>query len=74
MTVTLGKLIDNYLIKFDIFIINIIFIKLLFFKTDQMLVNGREKLVKDNKGLRGKLQTREGNHIDTMFVDRRARY
>ena len=36
-------------------------------------MSGREKLIKENKGLRSKIVTRDGNHIDTMFVDRRKR-
>lgn len=37
----------------------------------QMLVQGRAKLVLENKGVRNKIQTLDGNEIDTMFVDNR---
>ncbi|XP_026691866.2 phosphatidylserine lipase ABHD16A isoform X1 [Ciona intestinalis] len=33
----------------------------------------RAKLVEENDGIRGKLLARDGNSIDTMFVDRRGR-
>lgn len=35
------------------------------------LVDGRNKMVENNNGKRAKLLTRDGNHIDSMFVDRR---
>ncbi|XP_050499115.1 phosphatidylserine lipase ABHD16A isoform X1 [Diabrotica virgifera virgifera] len=38
---------------------------------DQSLMQGRSKLVELYRGERYKLQTADGNHIDTMFVDRR---
>ncbi|CAG2107773.1 unnamed protein product, partial [Medioppia subpectinata] len=37
------------------------------------LEDGRTKLVEENSGERYKLLARDGNHIDTMFVDRRVR-
>jgi pimeloyl-ACP methyl ester carboxylesterase len=37
----------------------------------QMLVQGRAKLVIENNGTRSKVQTLDGNEIDTMFVDNR---
>lgn len=37
----------------------------------QMLVQGRAKLVFENKGIRNKVQTLDDNEIDTMFVDNR---
>ncbi|XP_068232788.1 phosphatidylserine lipase ABHD16A [Palaemon carinicauda] len=46
-------------------------IQLLQLALDQYLVNGREKLIHDHKGLRNKIISRDGNTIDTMFVDRR---
>jgi hypothetical protein len=36
-----------------------------------MLVQGRAKLVLENKGVRNKIQTIDGNEIDTMFIDNR---
>ncbi|XP_039269831.2 phosphatidylserine lipase ABHD16A-like [Styela clava] len=35
------------------------------------LDDGRNKMVENSKGKRAKLLSRDGNHIDTMFVDRR---
>ena len=37
------------------------------------LIDGRSRMVEENKGRRCKLETRDGNYIDTMFVDRRSR-
>lgn len=37
-----------------------------------MLVQGRAKLVMQQNGTRNKIETLDGNSIDTMFVDRRA--
>lgn len=37
----------------------------------QMLVQGRAKLVLENKGIRNKVQAIDGNEIDTMFIDNR---
>ncbi|KAL7642335.1 UNVERIFIED_CONTAM: hypothetical protein RMT77_006896 [Armadillidium vulgare] len=36
-----------------------------------VLEEGREKLVKSDRGSRSKIITRDGNSIDTMFIDRR---
>lgn len=36
-----------------------------------MLVQGRAKLVMEHNGVRNKLETTDGNEIDTMFVDNR---
>ncbi|XP_077986673.1 phosphatidylserine lipase ABHD16A-like [Glandiceps talaboti] len=36
-----------------------------------MLQQGRAKLIDDHKGMRAKLLARDGNKIDTMFIDRR---
>ena len=38
-----------------------------------MLVQGRENLIQDHNGIRRKLETADGNEIDTMFVDNRSR-
>ncbi|XP_061486210.1 protein ABHD16B-like [Rhineura floridana] len=38
-----------------------------------LLVNGRTRLMEDFHGKRAKLIARDGNEIDTMFVDRRKR-
>ena len=35
------------------------------------LQSGREKWILEKKGVRYKLETTDGNHIDTMFFDRR---
>lgn len=37
----------------------------------QMLVQGRARLVLENKGIRNKIETLDGNEIDTMFIDNR---
>lgn len=37
-----------------------------------MLVQGRARLVLEQKGIRNKIQTIDGNTIDTMFIDSRA--
>jgi alpha/beta hydrolase fold len=37
----------------------------------QMLVQGRAKLVMQQKGIRNKVQAIDGNEIDTMFIDNR---
>ncbi|XP_072176631.1 phosphatidylserine lipase ABHD16A-like [Diadema setosum] len=37
------------------------------------LLLGRTKLIEKDHGIRAKLRTRDGNSIDTMFVDRRLR-
>lgn len=39
----------------------------------QMLVQGRAKLVLENRGIRNKIEAIDGNEIDTMFVDNRKR-
>ncbi|XP_054156741.1 phosphatidylserine lipase ABHD16A-like [Oppia nitens] len=39
----------------------------------QAMLEGRTKLVEENNGERYKLLARDGNQIDTMFVDRRNR-
>ncbi|BFZ20244.1 hypothetical protein BsWGS_23283 [Bradybaena similaris] len=39
-----------------------------------MLKNGRASLVEEHGGRRAKLETEDGNHIDTMFVDRRGKF
>ncbi|XP_076057452.1 phosphatidylserine lipase ABHD16A isoform X2 [Oratosquilla oratoria] len=49
-------------------------IQLLQVAMDPYLQAGREKLVKEFSGTRGKLVARDGNSIDTMFVDRRKRF
>lgn len=36
-----------------------------------MLVDGRQRLIQDYNGERRKLETMDGNEIDTMFVDKR---
>ncbi|XP_063156103.1 protein ABHD16B-like [Candoia aspera] len=38
-----------------------------------LLVNGRTRLMEDFHGKRAKLVARDGNEIDTMFVDRRGK-
>lgn len=38
-----------------------------------MLVEGRQRLVQEHGGRRRKVQTMDGNEIDTMFVDNRSR-
>lgn len=38
-----------------------------------VLLEGRVKLVEENSGIRHKLQARDGNDIDSFFVDRRRR-
>ncbi|XP_063851157.1 phosphatidylserine lipase ABHD16A-like [Scylla paramamosain] len=48
-------------------------IQLLQLAIDNLLSQGREKLVKDFGGKRNKLLARDGNTIDTMLVDRRAK-
>ena len=35
------------------------------------LQSGREKWILEKKGVRYKVETEDGNHIDTMFFDRR---
>ncbi|CAL4067207.1 unnamed protein product, partial [Meganyctiphanes norvegica] len=47
-------------------------IQLLQAAMDNYLQSGREKLVKEHSGLRNKITARDGNFIDTMFVDRRG--
>jgi len=47
-------------------------IQLLQAAMDNYLQTGREKLVKEHHGQRSKITTRDGNFIDTMFVDRRG--
>ena len=37
------------------------------------LLEGRGKLIEKNNGTRAKLLARDGNEIDTMFVDRRGK-
>jgi len=37
------------------------------------LLQGRAKLVEEQGGRRAKIRTRDGNEIDTMFIDRRGR-
>lgn len=39
-----------------------------------VLLEGRVKLVEENSGVRYKLQARDGNDVDSFFVDRRKRY
>ncbi|XP_069674385.1 phosphatidylserine lipase ABHD16A [Periplaneta americana] len=39
-----------------------------------ILLQGRIKLVNENQGERFKLWTRDGNQVDTMFVDRRNKH
>ncbi|XP_069190485.1 phosphatidylserine lipase ABHD16A isoform X2 [Procambarus clarkii] len=48
-------------------------IQLLQIAVDQYLLQGREKLIKEQNGLRNKVTTRDGNSIDTMLVDRRGK-
>lgn len=38
-----------------------------------VLLQGRTKLVEREEGERFKLKTRDGNEIDSMFVDRRKK-
>ncbi|XP_055623895.1 phosphatidylserine lipase ABHD16A [Toxorhynchites rutilus septentrionalis] len=38
---------------------------------EPMLMQGRTKLVTENKGIRNKVKTADNNEIDTMFVDNR---
>lgn len=38
-----------------------------------MLVEGRARMIQDHGGVRGKIETLDGNEIDTMFVDNRTR-
>lgn len=37
-----------------------------------MLVQGRAKLILQNNAIRNKIETRDGNQIDTIFVDNRS--
>lgn len=37
------------------------------------LLQGRAKLVKDNKGIRNKLRTIDNNDVDTMFINNRGK-
>lgn len=39
--------------------------------TDETLLQGRSKLIEEEKGLRYKVKTRDNNEIDTFFVDNR---
>lgn len=48
-------------------------ISLLGYIMSPVLLEGRVKLVEENGGVRHKLQTRDGNDIDSFFVDRRNR-
>ncbi|KAK8723411.1 hypothetical protein OTU49_011697 [Cherax quadricarinatus] len=48
-------------------------IQLLQIAVDQYLLQGREKLIQEQGGLRNKVTTRDGNSIDTMLVDRRGK-
>lgn len=47
-------------------------IQLLQAAMDNYIQSGREKLVKEHRGERNKITARDGNFIDTMFVDRRG--
>lgn len=38
-----------------------------------ILLEGRVKLVEENKGVRYKLRARDGNDVDSFFVDRRKK-
>lgn len=48
-------------------------IQLLQVALEQYLLQGREKLIREQSGLRNKVTSRDGNSIDTMLVDRRER-
>nr|CAD7256650.1 unnamed protein product [Timema shepardi] len=49
-------------------------ISMLQYAMSKFLVEGRMKLVKEHSGERFKLQTLDGNEIDSMFIDKRNRH
>ena len=61
----IGIIIKRILLHIDIIYISL-------FLLDTHLVDGRSRLIEEHGGQRHKLEARDGNHIDTIFVDRRS--
>ncbi|KAG1663941.1 Protein ABHD16A [Nymphon striatum] len=47
-------------------------VRVLYLAMEQIIREGRRKLVEEHKGRRYKLKTCDGNYIDSMFIDKRG--